>query len=259
MPEPADPWRTLGRPGSPDERTAYIGSSGERTAPVGSPDERTAHVGSPDERTAYFGAADERTARLGDPNATVHLSGPPLVPTVHAGGESEPTIRTHSEMRFGPGVPVTPVATPAWPATAPPARARPLLRRLVSLVSGLLTLALVVVVGLYLWQRLRPLEVESATVAVPRPAGNRCDVAVDVVATVRTNGRGGTIRYQWFRSDAPPGPVLTERVGRGQHTATLTLTWTFTGVGTATETATVNIIEPSPAQATVPVAYRCRR
>ncbi|GGN86170.1 hypothetical protein GCM10010112_67390 [Actinoplanes lobatus] len=238
MPEPADPWRTIGRPGTPDERTAYLGSA--------------------EERTAHFGDLDA-TVSIGSPDQTVHLSGPPLAPTVHAGGESEPTLRAHSEMRFGPGVPVTPVATPAWPAAAPAARPRPLLRRLVSLVSGLLTLALVVVVGLYLWQRLRPLEVEGATVAVPRPAGNRCDVAVDVVATVRTNGRGGTIRYQWFRSDAPPGPVLTERVGRGQDTATLTLTWTFSGVGTATETATVNIIEPSPVQATAPVVYRCRR
>ncbi|MEE3921838.1 hypothetical protein V2I01_36820 [Micromonospora sp. BRA006-A] len=87
---------------------------------------------------------------------------------------------------------------------------------------------------------------------MPRPAGAACDVTVDVVATVRTNGRGGTIRYQWFRSDAPPGAVLTERVGSGQHTA-LTLKWTFTGAGTTTGIATVNIVEPSTAQASTRV------
>jgi hypothetical protein len=172
---------------------------------------------------------------------------------------SAPTVRAAGEMRFGPGVPVPAAATPGWPATAQARRPRPLWRRLVSILSSLLTFALVVVVGLYLWQRLRPLEVESATVAVPRPAGNRCNVTVDVVATVRTNGRSGVIRYQWFRSDAPPGAVLTEQVGRGQRTVGLTLKWTFTGVGTATETATVNIIEPSPLQAGTQVAYRCRR
>lgn len=127
-----------------------------------------------------------------------------------------------------------------------------------SVVSGLLTLALVVVVGLYLWQRLRPLEVETVAVAVPQPAGDRCDVTVDVVATVGTNGRSGVIRYQWFRSDAPPGAVLTEQVGSGQRTVALTLKWTFSGVGTTTETATVNILEPSPVHAGTEVTYRCR-
>ncbi|WBC06233.1 hypothetical protein [Micromonospora sp. WMMA1976] len=160
------------------------------------------------------------------------------------------------ELRFGPGVPATPPPAPPWP-TAPPIRRRPVWRRVVSVLSTLLTVVLLLTVGLYLWQRLRPLEVEGVTVAVPRPAGVACDVTVDVVATVRTNGRGGTIRYQWFRSDAPPGAVLTERVGSGQHTTALTLKWTFTGVGTTTGIATVNIIEPTTAQAGTRVVYRC--
>ncbi|WP_422748207.1 hypothetical protein [Micromonospora sp. WMMD1219] len=160
------------------------------------------------------------------------------------------------ERRFGPGVPATPPPAPPWP-TAPPIRPRPVWRRVVSVLSTLLTVVLLLAVGLYLWQRLRPLEVEGVTVAVPRPAGVACDVTVDVVATVRTNGRGGTIRYQWFRSDAPPGAVLTERVGSGQHTTALTLKWTFTGVGTTTGIATVNIIEPTTAQASTRVVYRC--
>ncbi|MFJ1541300.1 hypothetical protein ACIODS_22370 [Micromonospora chalcea] len=160
------------------------------------------------------------------------------------------------ELRFGPGVPATPPPAPPWP-TAPPIRPRPAWRRVVSVVSTLLTAALLLTVGLYLWQRLRPMEVEQVSVAANRPAGVACDVTVDVVATVRTNGRAGTIRYQWFRSDAPPGAVLTERVGSGQHTATLTLKWTFSGVGTTVGAATVNIIEPAPMQAGTRVSYRC--
>jgi hypothetical protein len=175
---------------------------------------------------------------------------------VHPGALS-PTVNAGGELRFGPGVPVTPVPAPGWPTTA--GRPRPLWRRLVSILSSLLTLALVVVVGLYVWQRISPLEVEGVTVAVPRAAGNRCDVTVDVVATVRTNGRSGVIRYQWFRTDSSPGAVLTEQVGSGQRTATLILKWTFSGVGTTTGTATVNIIEPSPIQAGTQVAYHCRR
>ncbi|MFG3680632.1 hypothetical protein ACGF5H_11035 [Micromonospora chalcea] len=160
------------------------------------------------------------------------------------------------ELRFGPGVPVTPPPAPPWP-TAPPIRPRPVWRRVVSVLSTLLAAALLLTVGFYLWQRLRPMEIEQVSVAATRPAGVACDVTVDVVATVRTNGRAGTIRYQWFRSDAPPGALLTERVGSGQHTATLTLKWTFTGVGTTSGTATVNIIEPAPMQAGARVSYRC--
>ncbi|MBQ1068581.1 hypothetical protein [Micromonospora sp. D75] len=180
------------------------------------------------------------------PDRTVGARAPSGVPAPAPGGE----------LRFGPGVPVTPPPAPPWP-TAPPIRPRPVWRRVVSVLSTLLTAALLLTVGLYLWQRLRPMEVEQVSVAANRPAGVACDVTVDVVATVRTNGRAGTIRYQWFRSDGPPGAVLTERVGSGQHTATLTLEWTFSGVGTTVGTATVTIIEPAPMPAGTRVRYRC--
>jgi hypothetical protein len=125
-------------------------------------------------------------------------------------------------------------------------------------LSTLLTLALLAAVGIYLWQRISPLEITGVTVAVPEPAGDRCDVTVDVVATVRTNGRGGVIEYQWLRSGSPPSNVLTERVGRGQRSVDLTLEWTFTGVGSTRQTATVNITSPAPMQAQTEVAYDCR-
>ncbi|RLK25766.1 hypothetical protein DER29_3776 [Micromonospora sp. M71_S20] len=162
------------------------------------------------------------------------------------------------EVRFGPGVPATPPSAPAWPAPAPPRR-RPVWRTVTSVLSTLLTVALLAVVGLYLWQRISPLEVTGVTVAVPQPAGDRCDVTVDVVATVSTNGRAGEIRYQWLRTGSAPGSLLTERVGRGQRTVELTLRWAFSGVGSTTETATVNITSPAPVQAETPVSYDCRR
>ncbi|GID32872.1 hypothetical protein [Paractinoplanes brasiliensis] len=254
-----------------------------------SPDQR-AH-GEP----GAYGPQPGATVRLGGPNQTARFTpsapaphDPQPAPTVHQpqsawhdqgpqpawhdqrpqpeaargrqpapapGSQPAPTVRVEAELRFGPGVPATPSAAPDWPTPAP--AGRPLWRRLVSVLSTLLTIVLIAVVGLYLWQRLRPLELESVTVAVPQPAGERCDVTVDVVATVRTNGRSGVIRYQWFRSDAPPGDVLTEQVGRGRSTATLTLRWTFSGVGSTTETATVNIIEPTPIRSGAEVAYRC--
>jgi hypothetical protein len=265
-----DPTVNLGATG----RTAYPGvadptvrsGATDRTVSFGTADAATTHFGAP---TAPTGPA---TSAYGRPTGPTHAPSGPATSVYGgttgaypqgaaqaraAGGPAQPA--PGGEVRFGPGVPATPPGAPAWPAVAPARRPRPLWRRVVAVLSTLLTLALVAVVGLYLWERLSPLEVEGVTVAVPQPAGDRCDVTVDVVATVRTNGRGGTIRYQWFRSDAAPGALLAERVGRGQRSATLTLKWTFSGVGATTETATVNIIEPSPAQAATQVSYRCRR
>ncbi|MDY7089815.1 MAG: hypothetical protein SYR96_32510 [Actinomycetota bacterium] len=283
MPPPADPWATINRPAP----TVHLdGADLDQTARItpATPPTGTTHV---DPAGSRGGATHvDPAAHPGDPNQTVYFA--PAAPTVHdprsaptvrqpeptwhdqrpqpesargrqpapaPGLQAAPTVRAEAELRFGPGVPATPSAAPGWPTPAP-AR-RPLWRRLVSVLSTLLTIVLVAVVGLYLWQRLRPLELEGVTVAVPQPAGERCDVTVDVVATVRTNGRSGAIRYQWFRSDAPPGDVLTEQVGRGRSVATLTLRWTFSGVGSTTETATVNIIEPTPIRSGAEVAYRC--
>ncbi|MFF4808718.1 hypothetical protein ACFY03_10910 [Micromonospora chersina] len=282
---PADPGATvdLGRGGDPAhhaDATVHLGPpspsplSPDATVHLGAPSEPTVRFGVPDaEQTVHFGAMPESATRFGAPTVGApRPAGPtghrtaPGGPTAGAYGEATADARAvdsgtapapGGEVRFGPGVPATPPPAPAWPAGPPARRPRPVWRRVVSVLSTLLTAALLVVVGLYLWQRLRPLEVEGVTVAVPRPPGVACDVTVDVVATVRTNGRGGVIRYQWFRSDAPPGSLLTERVGRGQRTATLTLKWTFSGVGATTGSATVNIIEPSPVQAGTQVRYRC--
>ncbi|XTZ16847.1 hypothetical protein ACQSSU_05530 [Micromonospora echinospora] len=173
-------------------------------------------------------------------------------------GGSTPSHGT--EMRFGPGVPAGPPVAPSWqrPA-APPARPRRSRWKLIgSVLSTLLTLALLVAVGLHLWQRLSPLEIRSVRVAVAEPPGERCDVTVDVVATVETNGRAGTMRYQWLRGGAEPGGLLTQRVARGQRTVTLHLKWAVSGTGTTTETAVVNITEPTPIQGRTIFRYQCR-
>ncbi|MGN9778145.1 hypothetical protein ACTMS0_20620 [Micromonospora sp. H33] len=279
------PWddQPTGRLG-PDEPTIRLGGD-EPTTRLDAAG-ATVHLGR-DQPTTRLGS-DVATARVvpapgrgpeGQP--TVHLRTPEPVEerTVHLAGSAptwEQTTASHGgvvgartpgatppatggEVRFGPGVPAAPPAAPPWPSPAPPPRRRPLWRRVTSVLSTLLTVVLVAVVGWYLWQRLSPLEIAGVTVAVPEPAGDRCDVTVDVVATVTTNGRAGEIRYQWLRSGSAPGAVLTERVGRGQPTVDLTLRWTFSGVGRTAETATVNITAPSPAQARTVVTYDCRR
>ncbi|MFI2665950.1 hypothetical protein [Micromonospora carbonacea] len=231
---------------SPNEPTAAVPGVGavggvEPTVGLG----RTVDLG----RTQVFGAGPEAT-----------VAGPASARTVGASTEPAVTVAPGGETRFGPGVPVGPPVAPAWPqpGAGSGVRSRPVWRRLVSVLSTLLTVVLLVVVGLFLWQRLSPLEIEGVTVAVVEPAGSRCDVTVDVVATVRTNGNAGTIRYQWLRSGSPPGAMVSERVGRGQRSVGLPLRWSFTGVGSARETATVNIVEPSVTQAGTEVRYACR-
>lgn len=283
----AAPEQTV-RLGAPDV-TARPAAS-DATAQLAASD-ATARFAGPDATARFTGP--EATARLATPGRTVPpgtaAGGPgatwPAGPVTDAGlptqvsdaapgrggttgayhGETAGARRpdgpvppaSGGELRFGPGVPATPPPAPPWPAALPARRPRPRWRRVASVLSSLLTAALLLVVALYLWQRLSPLEVEGVTVAVARPAGDRCDVTVDVVATVRTNGRAGVIRYQWLRSDAPTGTLLTERVGPGERTVTLTLQWTFSGVGATTETATVNLVEPAPLQAGTQVTYRC--
>jgi hypothetical protein len=124
-------------------------------------------------------------------------------------------------------------------------------------LSALLTLALLAAVGWYLWQRVFPIKVESVSVSVPSPPGAACDVTIDVVAEVATNGNAGVIEYRWLRSGSEPGGVLTEKIARGQRTARLNLQWVFTGRGSAKHTATIDILEPSPLQAQTPVTYNC--
>ncbi len=207
---------------------------------------RTVGVG----RTQVSGAGSE---------ATVAGAGAGAVSSRTVGVSTAPVAAAGGETRFGPGVPVGPPAAPAWPQSGAGVRSRSVWRRVVSVLSTLLTVVLLVAVGLFLWQRLSPLEIEGVTVAVVEPAGTRCDVTVEVAATVRTNGNAGTIRYQWLRSGSPPGALVSERVGRGQRSVSLPLKWSFTGVGTARETATVNIVEPSVTQAGTEVRYACRR
>ncbi|WP_320069885.1 hypothetical protein [Micromonospora sp. RTGN7] len=253
---------TPGVPGSPGaaEPTAYLG----RTVDLGRTTDLGRTVG-PERPWSSSGMAEPTAHLAGAAEPTAHWTGPTggSTPTAVAGSTAggpvgPPGAVPGGELRFGPGVPGA-AAVPTWGQAGPARRPRPAWRRVVSVLSALCTVVLVVAVGFFIWQWLSPLEVEGVTVAVAEPAGNRCDVTVEVVATVRTNGNAGTIRYQWLRSGAAPGALVGERVGRGQRTVTLPLKWSFAGVGTTRETATVNIVEPSVAQASTEVRYVCRR
>ena len=145
--------------------------------------------------------------------------------------------------RGKPGSGTGGAAKAAWPA-APAARRRRR-RRWTSVVSTLITMAIVAGAGLYLWQKAHgSLKVTAVTVAVPQPPGTRCDVVVDVTGTIFTNGHGGPITYQWTH-DKENLPVATVTDGSGQQSVRVDLRWQFHGAGTRQAVATLRVFAPN--------------
>ncbi|MEW2140752.1 hypothetical protein AB0892_29885 [Streptomyces sp. NPDC005409] len=196
-------------------------------------------------------AAD--TAPYAAPEAapeTAYETTPEVVPQV------VPDRVEGSVLRFGPGV------TAAMPAPFPLVSAGPSApgpRRGAGLRRYALAAVVLLAVLAYLgWQRFGP-AIEVRDVAVTTAAGGpACDAAADVVATVRTNGRPGTLTYRWVRSDGTRSEPLTERVPRGQREARLHLLWTFQGVGSYPARAELHLLSPERRTSAVEFTYRCR-
>ncbi|WP_079022917.1 hypothetical protein [Streptomyces odonnellii] len=171
-------------------------------------------------------------------------------------------------LRFGPGVTAavrnrhhanttaalwagSPPGQPAEPRRQPERRAGGLRRYA-------LAAAVLLAVLLYLaWQRYGPaLAVRDVTVRTAA-RGPECDGTSDIVATVRTNGRPGTLTYRWIRSDGTSSGTLHEKLAQGQGETRLRLLWTFRGRGEYRATAELRITEPSRHTAVTHITYRC--
>jgi hypothetical protein len=113
------------------------------------------------------------------------------------------------------------------------------------------------VVGVLWWRQRNPLHVSAAEVGTALAAREGCDITVDVVGTVRTNGRAGTFSYRWIRSDGGRSEVLHQSVEAGSQTVAVHLYWTFRGRGTYRATATLEIVGPTPSQASGVYTYAC--
>ncbi|MEU6344071.1 hypothetical protein ABZ883_24365 [Streptomyces sp. NPDC046977] len=216
--------------------------------------------------------ADERPEPAPDYSATVlaeHWAPAATTPGTPA-TRTEPSVtlpdRVDGEvMRFGPGV--TPaaaaranVAAQVWhgtlspPAVPGPAAARRRRGPRRYLLAGAVLLA---VLAYLAWQRFGPgLAVREVTVAAV-PSAPSCDTRVDVVATVRTNGRAGTITYRWLRNDGTSSNTLYEKVPRGRATTRLHLLWTFHGHGTYDARAELRVSAPGSRSATAAFTYTC--
>ncbi len=180
-------------------------------------------------------------------------------------------------VRFGPGMPQEAAAPPApsmpsWPdprqlqaqqaqagrrtsGGAPPGRAR----------RWLLTIGAVVVVGVIagvvavlLNKPHGTLKVTTVAVAPATLPGHKCNVTVDVVGTIETNGKAGQIMYQWVRDGDLTSRVYTVNAAAGATSQMVHLHWKFVGKGTAHATARLRVLSPSVASATTAFKYSCR-
>ncbi|MET8453400.1 hypothetical protein [Streptomyces sp. NPDC005209] len=165
-------------------------------------------------------------------------------------------------LRFGPGVTAAlahrlsttpPPAAPTPPAPPAPRRGDRLRRQA---LPALVLIA--VVVFLLCWKYgAAPVAVRDISVTTARESVG-CDATADVVATVRTNGRKGTLSYRWIRNDGTSSRVLREDMARGQRSTRLHLLWTFQGRGRYGAVAELRVLSPGDRTARVHFAYDCR-
>jgi hypothetical protein len=107
------------------------------------------------------------------------------------------------------------------------------------------------------WQRWHPqLRVSQVTVA-PATAEGGCDTVFDLVGTVASNGKAGSIKYQWVRSDGAATKELNVNVPAGQTSTVVHLYWTFSGAGSQSASATLKVLGPNHATASGQFSYAC--
>jgi hypothetical protein len=89
-----------------------------------------------------------------------------------------------------------------------------------------------------------PLVLTGAEAAPAAQPGRACDVTVDVVGTIHTNGES-------------TGP-LTQTTEVGKLDVQVHLLWTLSGKGSYPATATLEISQPRPLSAVSRFTYSCR-
>lgn len=223
-----------------------------------------AHAAAAAPDAAPEGAADGRATRPGrrpPPSDTTEAAAPDTPDRATSIGKRRAEEGDGHATRLGrrdrgPALAQTPPAAsiPTWQATARPRRARR-----GSLIGGAaVTFLIAAAVVAFLLLRQDPLQVSAASVAPGADPGTSCDVTVDVVGTVTTNGRSGAFTYQWLRSDGQASAVLTQSVAEGATSTQVHLMWAFSGSGRYPASATLRVLRPDPVDAVGQFTYSCR-
>jgi hypothetical protein len=142
-----------------------------------------------------------------------------------------------------------------WPTPPPRPRKR---RRWRAAVSTLITAAILGAVGVIFWQRTHDhLEVTAVAVAPAHLPGDQCDVTVNVVGTIKTNGRGGTVSYQWIRGGGLTSQVGAVTAAKGHAMVRVVLQWSFHGRGAYHAVARLHVLTPDVASGQTAFTYSC--
>lgn len=169
---------------------------------------------------------------------------------------------------FGPGVPMPPApdhATAVWRgevAAEEPREDRALAtrRRNQRWILPLTVLILVIAIVIYyLWGR-NGTRLAVSSVSVRTSATSlSCGQTERLTGVFTTNGGGGTITYQWLRSDGTESDRLTQTVDSGSRQASVVLAWNFDGYGEFDATATLRVLSPGGAEADARFTYGCAK
>ncbi len=135
-------------------------------------------------------------------------------------------------------------------------------QRTVSVLSGIATLVLIAAAawtGWQWWQRSQDhVKVSAVAVAPATPLAGKCNVRADIVGTLTTNGKSGTVSYEWVRSDGQRTGVLQQSVATGQTIVQVHLIWEFRGKGTLPAAATLRVVSPGPIEGSATFTYSCK-
>ena len=169
-------------------------------------------------------------------------------------------------------VAVTETPNPSAEAPAPVDSARPARTggqrrsRTIATVAAVLVLAAGAFTAMWLLrdndsgQEQSPATTELAVTSVAvvaDPAAARCPRAtVELIATIGTNGGGGTLSVAWTLPDGNVGPEQSFAVADGQREVVATLVTTFTG-SKPVDGDVVAVVRPSGLRGATPVSYRC--
>jgi hypothetical protein len=120
-----------------------------------------------------------------------------------------------------------------------------------------ITLALAVGVLGYVWERSHgKLSIDSVRLSAKNKSVG-CEGTAHIVATIKTNGRGGRLTYEWLTEPQTPVKVLTATNGSGSKSTQVGFDWAFHGKGTGQAVAKLRVLTPETTEASIFVPYSC--
>ncbi|MFD9467278.1 hypothetical protein [Streptomyces sp. NPDC060027] len=124
--------------------------------------------------------------------------------------------------------------------------------------AGVIAVTVIAVFALLCWHYLPLHDLKVSELSVTTSTKRlSCGQTATFKAELGTNGAGGTIRYQWLRSDGTRSGVLQERLARGQRDVVLQMKWSFSGQGVRRARATLEVLSPRSEAAAASFVYSC--